>query len=75
MSKLTIWDFADECGNVGVADVARAYGVDAQTVRKWIDARLLPVRRVPLGRKIIIKADDVDWFDAHHMRGAADRTA
>ena len=68
MASLTIWDLADECGNVGVEDVARVFGVDKRTVRKWVDSKLLPARALPSGRKLLIKADDVDWFDKRHLR-------
>lgn len=69
MGKLTIWTLADEGQNVTIADVAKVYGVDPRTVRKWIDAGLLPARRLPTSGRFLIKADDVDWFDAEHLKG------
>lgn len=71
MPRLTIWDLADPCGNVTVADVARSYGVHGDTVRKWIDAGLLPVKRIPSGRRIIIKADDVERFDRIQLHSSS----
>jgi hypothetical protein len=68
MAPLTIWDLADDCGNVTKAHVARVYGVDPRTVQKWLDAKLLPCRNLPSGRRIIIKAADVVAFDVRMMQ-------
>jgi excisionase family DNA binding protein len=48
-------------------------GVDRRTVYKWIDAGLLPARKLPSmgatrNTEWRIRADDVDWFsDGVHM--------
>jgi excisionase family DNA binding protein len=64
MPILTIWDMADRCGNVTVIQVAEYYGVHPNTARKWIDNDLIAHRHTPSGRRIIIKASDVERFDA-----------
>jgi len=59
---MTIWDYADECGNVRLADLAREAGVDKRTAAKWLDAGLVPYRRLPLSGQIRLKAPDVERF-------------
>ena len=59
---LTIWDLADPCGNLRVRDVAAAAGVNRQTVYKWVDYGLLPCRRLPISRRLMFSAQDVERF-------------
>jgi len=59
---MTIWSAADEAGNVRVSDVAREAGVDRRTVTKWLDAGLIPYRRLPMSNQVRLKADDVEVF-------------
>lgn len=64
MGQLTIWDRADQYGNLAVADIAESYGVDVRTVRKWIDAGLLPARQLPHGGRFVVRVDELKRFDA-----------
>lgn len=58
MAVLTIWDVADECGNLRARDVARLIGVDRQTVYKYVECGVLPCRRLP-GGYMVFRAEDV----------------
>jgi predicted site-specific integrase-resolvase len=59
---ITIWDMADECGNVRLTQLAKAAGVDRRTAKKWVDAGLIPVRHLPVSGWIILRARDVEVF-------------
>jgi hypothetical protein len=66
---ITIWDMADACGNVRLTQFARAAGVDRRTAQKWIDAKLIPVRHLPVSGWVVLRARDVETFLAQ-MGGA-----
>jgi len=62
---MTIWDYADECGNVRLADLAREAGVDRRTAAKWVESGLVPFRRLPISGQVRLKAGDVEAFLTH----------
>lgn len=62
MGVLTIWDKADAFGNVRLGHFASAAGVDKRTAKKWVDAGLIPVRRLPESGWIVLRAEDVEVF-------------
>ena len=59
---MSIWDMADSCGNVRARDVAAEAGVDPRTVYKWVEAGLLPCRRLPGSGRMMFKAAEVEAF-------------
>jgi excisionase family DNA binding protein len=48
-------------GTMGTADAARKVGVEARTIRKWIDAGKLPARKLDVGW-LINEADLAPWL-------------